>query len=400
MRTLKRLLLSRSSSALPKNNNNNKTSCFYYYDHRKAMITTTMMSPLKFAPKTPAIVFKNNNNKHATTRRGTMMRTFASYAQPNMSSDMQQQQRTAPPATVEWDSTLANSVTLIGNCGGDPELRVLPSGKMVCEVSIAVSQGRKAQQQQQQNDEENDGKTAWYTVVAWDEEAVRLNEHVRKGNSVCVQGRLTTDTWVCKQTGQNRSKAKVVLNQFSFVARGESMVSNNTNGVGYEPMRQQQQQQQFSQGGYEPMQQQQQQQRSPPPPPSGDGFQSPKDALWRSVFDAPDRWWDNRENKRNPRAPDFKHKDTGEGLWLTGRDTPPWVMERMMGGAAGAAAGAMATGQDDSDGYYGASKGTAYNNPYGNQEPAVNANDYSQAYDPNNGGYEPAQEWPDDEVPF
>lgn len=246
MRTLKRLLLSRSSSALPKNNNNNnKTSCFYYHDHRKATITTRMMSSLTFAPKTPAIVFnKNINNKHATTRRGTTMRTFASYAQPNMSSDMQQQQRTAPPATVEWDSTLANSVTLIGNCGGDPELRVLPSGKMVCEVSIAVSQGRKAQQQQQQNDEENDGKTAWYTVVAWDEEAVRLNEHVRKGNSVCVQGRLTTDTWVCKQTGQNRSKAKVVLNQFSFVARGESMVSNNTNGVGYEPMRQQQQQQQ------------------------------------------------------------------------------------------------------------------------------------------------------------
>ena len=147
MRILKRLLLSRSSSALPKNNNY-KTSCFYYYDHRKAMITTTMMSSLKFAPKTPAIVFKNNNNKHATTRRGTMTRTFASYAQPNMSSDMQQHQRTAPPATVEWDSTLANSVTLIGNCGGDPELRVLPSGKMVCEVSIAVSQGRKQQQQQ------------------------------------------------------------------------------------------------------------------------------------------------------------------------------------------------------------------------------------------------------------
>jgi len=181
MRILKRLLLSRSS-ALPKNNNY-KTPCFYYYDHRKAMITTTMMS-LKFAPKTPPIVFKNNNNKKGgATRRGTM-RTFASYAQPNMSSDVQQQQRTAPPATVEWDSTLANSVTLIGNCGGDPELRVLPSGKMVCEVSIAVSQGRKAQQQQQQqNDEENDGKTAWYTVVAWDEEAVRLNEHVRKGNS-------------------------------------------------------------------------------------------------------------------------------------------------------------------------------------------------------------------------
>ena len=307
------------------------------------------------------------------------VKMYASYAQPNNNAS---EQRTAPPATVEWDATLANSVTLIGNCGGDPELRVLPSGKMVCEVSIAVNQGRR-QQQQSGEMMENDGKTAWYTVVAWDEEAVRLSEHVRKGNSVCVQGRLATDTWVDKQTGQNRSKTKVVLSQFSFVARGESMMSNNVNGVGYEPMRQQQQQQR----------------PPPPPPPSGDGFQSPKDALWRSVFDAPDRWWDNRENKRNPRAPDFKHKDTGEGLWLTGRDTPPWVMERLMGGAAAGAAGMAATGYEDSDGYYGASRGTAYNNPYGNQEPPVNTNDYSQAYDPN-GGYEPAQEWADDEVPF
>jgi len=333
-----------------------------------------------------------NNERRVSSGSSSSLRTFASYAQRD--AQFGSEQRTAPPATVEWDATLANSVTLIGNCGSDPELRVLPSGKMVCEVSIAVNQGRKQQQQNNgygnEGEMENDGKTAWYTVVAWDEEAVRLSEHVRKGNSVCVQGRLATDTWVCKQTGQNRSKAKVVLNQFSFVARGESMMSNNTNGVGYEPMRQQQQQQQ-----------QQQQRMPPPPPPSGDGFQSPKDALWRSVFDAPDRWWDNRENKRNPRAPDFKHKDTGEGLWLTGRDTPPWVMERMMGGAAGAGAGgAMAAGQDDSDGYYGASRGTAYNNPYGNQEPPAYSNDYSQAYDPNNGGYEPAQEWADDEVPF
>ena len=93
---------------------------------------------------------------------------YASYAQPN--NNNASEQRTAPPATVEWDATLANSVTLIGNCGGDPELRVLPSGKMVCEVSIAVNQGSR-QQQQSGEMMENDGKTAWYTVVAWDEEA-------------------------------------------------------------------------------------------------------------------------------------------------------------------------------------------------------------------------------------
>ena len=77
----------------------------------------------------------------------------------------------------------------------------------------------------------------------------------------------------------------------------------------------------------------------------------------------------------------------------------------MVGTAAGAAAGAVAGAQgtfqnDDSDGYYGASKGPG--NPYGTQ----NSTDYSQPYDVNAppvgaGGYEPApQDWVDDEVPF
>lgn len=38
--------------------------------------------------------------------------------------------------------------------------------------------------------------------------------------------------------------------------------------------------------------------------------------MWAEYEQDPDRWWDNRVNKRNPKGPDFKHKDTGEGLWL------------------------------------------------------------------------------------
>ena len=361
------------------------------------------------------------------------------------SRTMMMQMSTMRPATVDWDQNLANSVSLIGLIGSDPELRRLQNGSTVCEVSLAVQKRRKRTQNDDGNgadDNENnyeqnnkgymtmnqdaeDKNCEWYSIVAWNEEAERLSEHVRKGSKLCVQGRLATDTWVDKVTGQNRSKAKVILNQFSFVAstaRGGGGDGTNYNNNRYEEQQQQQQQQQQS-NGYEPqtpppqqrMQQQQQPQQfqqqtraskppPPPPPPSGGGYQSPKDALWRSVFDAPDRWWDNRENKRNPKAPDYKHKESGEGLWVNGRDTPPWVNERLMGGAAAAGAGAMIGGTanvSSSDGYYGASRGTGFNNPYGNQEP-----DYSQPYDANQtsqnfgGGYEPAQEWNDDEVPF
>ncbi|GFQ03891.1 protein osb2 chloroplastic [Phtheirospermum japonicum] len=45
---------------------------------------------------------------------------------------------------------------------------------------------------------------------------------------------------------------------------------------------------------------------------------------WKSLVDNPSKWWDNRLDKRNPRAPDFKNKETGEGLWLS--NSPDWAM--------------------------------------------------------------------------
>lgn len=48
---------------------------------------------------------------------------------------------------------------------------------------------------------------------------------------------------------------------------------------------------------------------------------------WKDLVQNPTKWWDNRLNKRNQRAPDFKHKDTGEGLWLNG--SPDWVLPKL-----------------------------------------------------------------------
>ncbi|KZV28877.1 hypothetical protein F511_13672 [Dorcoceras hygrometricum] len=51
--------------------------------------------------------------------------------------------------------------------------------------------------------------------------------------------------------------------------------------------------------------------------------------LWQVFFSSPDEWWDNRNSKRNPKLPDFKHKDTGEALWLKDTD-PPWVQKQLL----------------------------------------------------------------------
>lgn len=50
--------------------------------------------------------------------------------------------------------------------------------------------------------------------------------------------------------------------------------------------------------------------------------------LWQIFFANPYEWWDNRNSKLNPRMPDFKHKDTGEALWLTDND-PPWINQQL-----------------------------------------------------------------------
>lgn len=53
-----------------------------------------------------------------------------------------------------------------------------------------------------------------------------------------------------------------------------------------------------------------------------------KGELWKNLVENPDRWWDNRSNKFNQKSPDFKNKDTGEGLWLDS-STPSWVLSKL-----------------------------------------------------------------------
>lgn len=310
---------------------------------------------------------------------------------------------TSPPSVVTWTPELANSVTVIGNVGADPEIRHFPSGTCVANVRLAVSGGRKMEMTDGAVEED---KTNWFAVDIWGEEALRLAEHVTKGKTICVQGKLTTDMWTDKDTGAPRSRVKIVAKNFSFVQSSKAMNGGGGYGAssGYDaPAQHAAPQQQRQQAPAQQQRQQAPQQRQQPQAqqqgmPNG---ASPKEALWRSLAEEPDTWWDNRGRKSqpgsNPRMPDFKHKESGEALWIESRDTPAWVLETL-GGAVVAAT--QASHQDDGA-YRGASNPDAYepdySQPYGQQARAQ----YAGGYQPLDYAYEPVEQpFNRDDPPF
>jgi len=95
-----------------------------------------------------------------------------------------------------------NRVTLVGRLTRDPELRYIPSGAAVISFSIAVNRRYKAQDGEWKED------TTFVNVVAWQALAERLNETLKKGSPVFVEGSLTSRTWET-QDGQKRSIVEV-----------------------------------------------------------------------------------------------------------------------------------------------------------------------------------------------
>lgn len=78
-----------------------------------------------------------------------------------------------------------NKVILLGNCGRDPELRYLPSGQAVANVSIATSQRRK-----NKTTGETIEDTQWHRITFYERLAEIVGEYVKKGSSIYIEGRL------------------------------------------------------------------------------------------------------------------------------------------------------------------------------------------------------------------
>ena len=97
-----------------------------------------------------------------------------------------------------------NKVILIGNVGGDPEIRRMPSGDPVANVSLATSESWKDKQGQKQE------RTEWHRVVFFGKVAEVVEKYVRKGSKLYVEGKLRTRKWQ-DQGGQDRYTTEVVV---------------------------------------------------------------------------------------------------------------------------------------------------------------------------------------------
>jgi single-strand DNA-binding protein len=97
-----------------------------------------------------------------------------------------------------------NKVILLGNLTRDPEVRYTPKGTAVTELGMAVNRVYTAE-----NGEKRE-ETTFVDVTLWGRTAEIAGEFLKKGRPVFIEGRLQLDTWDDKQSGQKRSKLKVV----------------------------------------------------------------------------------------------------------------------------------------------------------------------------------------------
>ncbi len=98
-----------------------------------------------------------------------------------------------------------NQVTLVGNLTRDPQVKYLTSGTAVCEIGMAINR-----EYFDKAKNEKKGEVTFVDVTLWGRTAEVAGEYTRKGSSVLIGGRLQTEQWDDKTTGQKRSKLKVV----------------------------------------------------------------------------------------------------------------------------------------------------------------------------------------------
>lgn len=99
-----------------------------------------------------------------------------------------------------------NSITLVGRAGRDPEVKYFESGTVVANLTLAVRGLKK------------DDDTEWFNLEIWGKTAQVAADYVRKGSLIGVVGRIRTERWTDKTTGQGRSKPVVAVNNLELLS--------------------------------------------------------------------------------------------------------------------------------------------------------------------------------------
>ena len=114
-----------------------------------------------------------------------------------------------------------NKVIILGNLGADPELRSSPSGVTTCRLSLATSMNWT-----DKNSGEKKEKTEWHRVVFFGRSAEVLDQYVKKGQQLYVEGRLQTNKY--EKDGIERYSTDIIGESFNFVS-GSGSGSSNSN---------------------------------------------------------------------------------------------------------------------------------------------------------------------------
>ena len=104
-----------------------------------------------------------------------------------------------------------NKVILIGNLGQDPEVKYMPSGGAVANVTVATSDSWKDKSTGEQKE-----KTEWHRVVFFNRLAEIVGEYLKKGSKVYIEGRLQTRKWQ-DQSGNDRYTTEIVANEMQML---------------------------------------------------------------------------------------------------------------------------------------------------------------------------------------
>ncbi len=121
-----------------------------------------------------------------------------------------------------------NKVILIGNLGRDPEVRYMPSGGAVANVTIATTDQWKDKQTGEQKE-----RTEWHNVVFYNRLAEIVGEYLKKGSQVYVEGRLQTRKWQDKE-GRDRYTTEIIANEMQMLGSR----SGGSAGFGAAPQQQ------------------------------------------------------------------------------------------------------------------------------------------------------------------
>lgn len=112
-----------------------------------------------------------------------------------------------------------NKVILIGNLGGDPDVRYMTNGKAVANISMATSESWKDKDSGEQQE-----RTEWHKVVFFGKLAEIVAEYLKKGSTIYVEGSLRTNKWQDKE-GKDRYTTEIIASEMQMLGKKDGKPS-------------------------------------------------------------------------------------------------------------------------------------------------------------------------------